>query len=207
MRIFIQHMVSLRCKLLVKSILERMQIAYTSVELGEVRLSQHLSADLAAQLSAELHKSGLELMHDKKAVLIEKIINVVVEWVHYSDDLPRRNFSDILSQKLQLDYHKLSELFSSTKGMTIEHFIILHKIERVKELIIYDELSLTEISYRMHYSSVAHLSRQFKQITGLTPTLFKNLSQRKRKNLEFLSKAEAEWLEWKIETQVKCLDF
>jgi AraC-like DNA-binding protein len=104
--------------------------------------------------------------------------------VHYTDELPAVNFSEFLSKEMEMDYHKLAEVFSKTKGITIERFIILHKIERAKELIIYDELNLTEISYKLHYSSVAHLSNQFKQVTGLTPTFFKNLSIRKRQNLE-----------------------
>jgi len=118
--------------------------------------------------------------------LIESIINLVVEVVHYSDELPKVNFSTLLSEKVHKNYHYLADIFSKTKGITIEHFIILHKIERVKELIIYDDLNLTEISYKMHYSSVAHLSRQFKKVTGLTPTAFKKLTYRKRNNLEDL---------------------
>lgn len=184
MKLHIQNMVSLRCKLMVKSELEKLDIAYKSVELGIIKLQQPISAELKEQLKIELHKSGLELMHDKQAMLIEGIINHVVEMVHYSDELPNVNFSTYLSDKMQRDYHKMAEVFSKTKGMTIEHFIILHKVERIKELIIYDELSLTEISYKMHYSSVAHLSRQFKQITGLTPSFFKSLSIRNRTNLE-----------------------
>ena len=177
-------MVSLRCKLMVKSELEKLNILYKSIELGEVQLYNNISDNLKEALKIALHKSGLELMVDKKAILIEKIINIIVEMIHYTDELPNVNFSTFISEKLQQDYHKLSEIFSKTKGVTIEHFIILHKIERVKELIIYDELSLTEISYKMHYSSVAHLSSQFKKITGLTPTFFKKLKIKNRINLE-----------------------
>lgn len=184
MKLHIQNMVSLRCKLLVTSELDKLGIQYKSVKLGEVKLQHSISEEVKENLSMELHKSGLHIMDDKKAILIEGIINTIVEMVHYSDELPNVNFSVFLSEKMHLDYHKLAEIFSKTKGVTIEHFIILHKIERVKELIIYDELSLTEISYKMHYSSVAHLSRQFKQITGLTPSFFKNLAVRKRTNLE-----------------------
>lgn len=188
MKLFIQNMVSLRCKLLVKSELSKLGIPYRYVELGEVQLQNAIDDKLKLKLKAELHKSGLELIEDKKAVLIEKIINIVVEMVHYSEELPNIKFSKFLSDKLNIDYHKAAELFSKTKGITIEHFIILHKIERIKELIIYDELNLTEISYKMHYSSVAHLSKQFKQITGLTPSFFKSLAKRKRNNLEDLSR-------------------
>lgn len=125
-------------------------------------------------------------MHDKKAMVIEKIINIIIQMVHHSDDLPTVNFSIFLSKKMKKDYHKMAELFSKTKGVTIEHFIIIHKIERIKELIIYDDLNLTEIAFKLHYSRVSHLSRQFKQITGLTPSNFKLLSKRKRTNLEEL---------------------
>lgn len=184
MKIFIQNMVSLRCKLKVKSELEKLGLTFRAVELGEVQLEKPLSEVDRASLQFELRKSGLELMSDKKAMLIEKIINIIVEMVHYSEEPPKVNFSTFLSDRMNQDYHKLSEVFSKTKGVTIERFIILHKIERAKELIIYDELNLTEISYKLHYSSVAHLSNQFKQVTGLTPTFFKNLTRRERKNLE-----------------------
>src|SRR5579862_3648406 len=118
-------------------------------------------------------------MDDKKAMLIEKIRNVIVEMVHYSDDVPRVNFSDYLSEKLNYDYTYLANLFSEVTGITIEHFIIAHKIERVKELLLYDELNLTQISYKLNYSSVAHVSNQFKKVTGLTPTFFKKLKQKR----------------------------
>lgn len=131
-----------------------------------------------------LHEAGLELMDDKKAVLIEKIKNVIIEMVHYSDEMPKVNYSEYISDKLKLDYTHLSKIFSEVKGITIEHFIIAHKIERVKELLLYDELNLTQISYMMNYSSVAHLSKQFKKVTGLTPSFFKNLKNTKRISLE-----------------------
>ena len=184
MKLHIQHMVSLRCKLLVKAELEKLGIEYKSIELGEVTLSKPISEQTEKQLKAQLYKSGLILMHDKKAMLIEKIINIIVEMVHYTVEYQNVNFSAFLSEKMQQDYHKMAEIFSKTKGITIEHFVILHKIEKVKELIIYDDLNLTEISYKMHYSSVAHLSKQFKQVTGLTTTQFKSLNKRERLNLE-----------------------
>jgi AraC-like DNA-binding protein len=186
MKIFIQNMVSLRCKMMVKSELEKLGLACTTIELGEVQLAKPISETNRKKLKEALHQSGLELMDDKKAMLVEKIINIIVEMVHYSDELPEVKFSAVLSRKLQQDYRKLAELFSRTKGITIEQFIILHKIERIKELIMYDELNLTEIAYKMHYSSVAHLSKQFKKVTGLTPTFFKNLANRTRSNLENL---------------------
>lgn len=186
MKLLIQNMVSRRCKMMVESELKKLGIVYKSIELGEVELAESITKSIKKTLKAELHKSGLELMHDKKAMMIEKIINIIVEMVHYSKEFPTVNFSTFLSQKMNQDYPKMAELFSKTKGVTIEHFIILHKVERIKELIIYDELNLTEIADKMNYASVSHLSRQFKQITGLTPTFFKSLSKRHRTNLEDL---------------------
>ncbi len=186
-KLFIQNMVSLRCKMLVKQELELLDIAYKTIELGEVVLEAPLSSALIVKLKYALHKSGVELMDDDNAVLVEKIITIIIELVHYSDELPKVNFSTLLTEKLGIKYIRLSELFSKTKGTTIEHFIIVHKIERVKELITYDQLNLTEISYKMHYSSVAHLSKQFKQVTGLTPSFFKQMAERRRNNLEDLS--------------------
>lgn len=186
MKLFIQNMVSLRCKMMVKSELAKLDMLYSSVDLGEVQLIYPISPENREVLKKELHKSGLELMDDAKAILIEKIINIIVEMVHYSDEAPIENFSCFLSEKLNHDYRKMAEIFSKTKGVTIERFIILHKVERIKELIIYDELNLTEISYKLHYSIVAHLSAQFKQVTGLTPSIFKNLLKRQRFNLEDL---------------------
>jgi AraC-like DNA-binding protein len=179
-------MVSLRCKLLVKAELKKLGIPFQAVELGEVTLATPLTAEQQRQLGLALHQSGLELMDNQKAIFIQKIINIIVEMVHYTDEEPVVNFSVLLSEKLHHNYHSMSELFSKTKGVTIEKFIILHKIERIKELLIYDQLNITEIADKMHYSSVSHLTRQFKQITGLTPTFFKHGMIRKRRNLEDL---------------------
>jgi len=184
MKIFIKNMVSLRCKLLVKSELEKLGIAYKHVELGEADLEALLSNEQQQTLKAVLAKSGLELMDDKKAMLVEKVKEVIIEMVHYADEFPETHFSDFLSKKLKHNYKYLSNLFSEVKGTTIEHFIIIHKIEKVKELIIYDELSLTEIAYKMNYSSVAHLSNQFKKVTGLTPTFFRKMKNYRRSSLE-----------------------
>ncbi len=186
MRIFIQNMVSLRCKLMVKSELDKLGVRYSVVELGEVEIIGKLSQKKQELLKVSLHEIGLELMDDKKAMLIEKIKNVIVEMVHYADELPATNFSDYLSKKLNIDYTQLSSIFSKTKGITIEHYIMLHKIEKVKELLIYDELSLTEIAFKLNYSSPAHLSTQFKKVTGLTPTFFKSMKNRGRTGLEDL---------------------
>jgi len=183
MKIFIKNMVSLRCKLLVKSELEKLGIAYKHVELGEADLEALLSNEQQQTLKAVLAKSGLELMDDKKAMLVEKVKEVIIEMVHYADEFPETHFSDFLSKKLKHNYKYLSNLFSEVKGTTIEHFIIIHKIEKVKELIIYDELSLTEIAYKMNYSSVAHLSNQFKKVTGLTPTFFRKMKNYRRSSL------------------------
>ncbi|NHN24788.1 AraC family transcriptional regulator [Flavobacterium jejuense] len=186
MKLYIQNMVCLCCKMTVASELKKMDLNYYNLELGEVSLVKPIKKKERTHLKNVLHEYGLELMDDKKAILVEKIVTIIVNMIHNSDEVPPVNFSIFLTNKLNQDYHSLSNLFSKTKGITIEHFIILHKIERVKELIMYDELSLTKISYQLHYSSVAHLSNQFKKITGLTPTFFKNIKNKKRKPLENL---------------------
>ncbi len=186
MKVYIKYMVSLRCKLVVKTELERLGIPHGSVDLGEVDLPEGITEEKRARLSLALRKSGLELMNDSKSMLIEKIKNVIVELIHYSDEQLKINFSQYLSETLKYDYTYLSNLFSEVQGTTIEHFIISHKIERVKELLVYDELTLTEIAYKLHYSSVAHLSNQFKKVTGLTPSHFKMLKDKRRKGLEEL---------------------
>lgn len=180
MKLYIKYMVSIRCKMAVKTELDKLGLHYIIIELGEVEIKEDITDEQRNQLKTDLLKSGLELMDDKKAILIEKIKNVIVEMVHYSEEIPKINFSDFLCRKLNYDYTYLANLFSETTGTTIEQYIIAHKIERVKELLIYDELSLTEISYRLNYSSVAHLSYQFKKVTGLTPSFFKLLKNKKR---------------------------
>jgi AraC-like DNA-binding protein len=177
-------MVSTRCKMAVKEELKKLGLHFIVVDLGEIEIMEDISAEQRVQLKTALLGSGLELMDDKRAVLIEKIKNAITEMIHYSDDLPRKNYSDHISEKLQHDYTYLSNIFSEVKGITIQQFIIIHKIERAKELLMYDELSLTEISYQLHYSSVAHLSNQFKKITGLTPSHFKQLRDKRRSPIE-----------------------
>jgi YesN/AraC family two-component response regulator len=179
-------MVSLRCKMIVKSEMEKMSLHPIVLELGEVEITEELSPAQVQELKISLLKSGLELMEDKKSMLIEKIKNIIVEMIHYSDESPVLNFSAYLGEKLDYDYNYLSNLFSEVKGTTIEHFIIAHKIERAKELLIYNELSLTEIAEKLHYSSVAHLSNQFKKVTGLTPTFFKAMKHKRLIALENL---------------------
>lgn len=180
MKLYIKYMVSIRCKMVVKAELEKLGIHYLLVDFGEVEIVDSISADNREQLKNALLKSGLELMDDKKAILIEKIKSVIIEMVHYDDDKPKVNFSDYLTEKLSYDYTYLANLFSEVTGVTIEYFIIAHKIERVKELLIYDELNLTEISYKLNYSSVAHLSTQFKKVTGLTPSFFRELKKKRK---------------------------
>jgi AraC-like DNA-binding protein len=177
-------MVCIRCKLVVKEELTKLGIRFMSVELGEVEVMEDVSVEQREQIKAALLKSGLELMDDKKSILIQKIKKVIIELVHYSNEPLTINFSEYLSQKLNYDYTYLANLFSEVQGTTIEKFLIAHKIERVKELLVYDELNLTEISYQMHYSSVAHLSAQFKKVTGLTPSHFKQLKNKRRSMLD-----------------------
>jgi len=170
--------------MVVKDELTKLGLHYANVELGEVDILENISAVHREQFKLALLKSGLELIDDKKSVLIQKIKNLIIELVHYSEEPLSINFSVYLSQKLQLDYTYLANLFSEVQGTTIEHFMITHKIERVKELLVYDELSLTEIAYQMHYSSVAHLSAQFKKVTGLTPTHFKQIKNKRLSMLD-----------------------
>lgn len=179
-------MVSLRCKLLVKSELDKLGFHNALIDLGVVELHESISEHELESLKTNLLKSGLELLDNKRSILVEKIKNVIIELIHYSDELPKVNYSDYISEKLDYDYTYLANTFSEVKGITIQHFIILHKIERVKELILYDELSLSEIAYKLHYSSSAHLSNQFKKVTGLTPTFFKQLKRKRNQNLENL---------------------
>jgi AraC-like DNA-binding protein len=176
-------MVSMRCKMVVKEELKKLGLHYI-VDMGVADIMEDITPEQRLQIRNGLIKSGLELMDDKKAVLIEKIKNVIIEMIHFTDELPKTNFSDYISGKLKYDYTYLANLFSEVQGTTIEKFIISHKIERVKELIIYDELNLTEIAWNMHYSSVAHLSNQFKKITGLTPSHFKQLKNKRRIAIE-----------------------
>jgi AraC-like DNA-binding protein len=174
--------------MIVRSELDKLGLHYKKVELGEAEIMEPVSDEQLAELNTALKKSGLELMDDRKSILIEKIKNVIIELVHYSDSNEplQINFSSYIAGKLNYDYTYLSNLFSEVQGTTIEHFMIIHKIERVKELLVYDEFNLSEIAYKLHYSSVAHLSTQFKKITGLTPSHFKKLRNKRLKNLENL---------------------
>jgi len=170
--------------MVVKSELKKLELHYVNVELGEAEIREDISVEQLDRLSIALKKSGLELMDDKKSILVERIKAVIVELVHYNDDQLKINLSDYLCEKLGHNYAYLAHLFSEVKGTTIEKFYLAHKIEKVKELLVYDELSLSEIAYQLHYSSVAHLSNQFKKMTGLTPSYFKSLKQKRHNILE-----------------------
>ena len=184
MLLYIKYMVSLRCKMLVKDELRKLGLHYVIVDLGMVEILEDISIEQFEELQKNLAISGLELLDDKKSILIERIKNVIIELVHYTDEIPKVNYSHYISEKLHHDYTYLSNVFSEVKGITIQQFIITHKIERVKELLLYDEYNLTQIADMLHYSSVAHLSNQFKKITGLSPTYFKQLKQKRKLNLE-----------------------
>jgi AraC-like DNA-binding protein len=170
--------------MIVKEELTKLGLHYIIVELGEVDIMENISSEQREEVKAALFHSGLELMDDKRSVLIERIKNTVVEMVHHTDEIIKTNFSDFLSKKLNHDYTYLANLFSEVQGTTIEKFIISHKIERIKELIIYGELNITEIAWKMNYNSVAHLSNQFKKVTGLSPSHFKQLKDKRRSPIE-----------------------
>jgi len=177
-------MVCIRCQMVVKAELEKLGLHYVNVKIGEADIIGNIKSEQLNQLDKALKKSGLLLMDDKKSVLVEKIKNAIIELVHYTEDQIKVNLSDYLNEKFDYNYTYLANLFSEVKGITIEKFYITHKIERAKELIVYDELNLSEIAYKLHYSSVAHLSNQFKKITGLTPSHFKKLRHKRRNTLE-----------------------
>jgi AraC-like DNA-binding protein len=170
----------------VKEELKKLGLHYVNVDLGTIEIMEDITDFQRDALRKNLKKYGLELLDDKRKIIIEKIKSVIIEMIHYSDELPKVNYSDYISEKLGYDYTYLANTFSEVKGITIQQFIIMHKIERIKELLLYDELNLTEISYLLHYSSVSHLSNQFKKITGLTPSYYKKLKKKRLKNLEDL---------------------
>ncbi|WP_218145054.1 helix-turn-helix domain-containing protein [Flagellimonas taeanensis] len=184
MLLYIKYMVSLRCKMVVKEELKKLGLHYVNVDLGTIEILDDITDFQREALRNNLKKYGLELLDDNRKIIIEKIKSVIIEMIHYSDELPKVNYSDYISEKLGYDYTYLANMFSEVKGVTIQQFIIMNKIERIKELLLYDELNLTEISYLLHYSSVSHLSNQFKKITGLTPSYYKKLKNKRLKNLE-----------------------
>jgi AraC-like DNA-binding protein len=185
-KLYIKYMVSLRCKMLVKEELKKLGLYYIIVDLGMIEILEDITEEKRELLKENLLKSGLELMDDKKSILIEKIKHVIIEMIHYLEELPKENYSNYISKKLGQNYTCLAEIFSEVKGITIQQYIILHKIEKIKELLLYDELTLTEISYMLQYSSVAHLSNQFKKITGLSPSFYKQLKQKRNSILKKL---------------------
>lgn len=184
MKLYIKYMVSLRCKMVVTDELQKLGLKHAVVDLGVVEILEDISPKQREQLKTSLLKSGLELLDDKRSILIEKIKNVITELIHHTDEIPKENYSDYISEKLGYDYTYLANTFSEVKGITIQQFIIINKIEKVKELLLYNELNLTEISRKLHYSSVAHLSNQFKKVTGLSPSYYKQLKKKRLNNLE-----------------------
>lgn len=176
----------MRCRMIVETELTKLGIAINTIDLGVADTLDDVSDLQKKQLKESLHAVGLELITDKKLILIEKIKNTIIEAIHYSDELIKINFSDYISKKLNYDYTYLANIFSEVKGMSIQQFIILNKIEKVKELLLYNELNLSEISDKLHYSSASHLSNQFKKVTGLAPSFFKRLKKRRSQNLEDL---------------------
>lgn len=186
MKLYVKYMVSQRCKMMVKEELKKLGIWYVVVDLGVIEILKEITTEQHDLLKINLQKSGLVLLDNKRSILVESIKNIIVEMIYYNDEKLNINNSDYISEKLGYDYTYLANVFSEVKGITIQQFIILNKIERIKELLLYDELTLTEISYRLHYSSVAHLSNQFKKMTGLTPTFYKGIAEKRRVNLEDL---------------------
>lgn len=186
MKLFIKSMVSERCRMIVASELTKLDIRINSIALGVADTPDDLSDKTKEQLKINLRAVGLDLITNSKLILIEKIKNTIIEAIHYSDELIKTNFSDYISKKLNYDYTYLANIFSEVKGMSIQQFIILNRVEKIKELLLYDELNLSEISDKLHYSSASHLSTQFKKVTGLAPSFFKRLKKRRSQNLEDL---------------------
>jgi AraC-like DNA-binding protein len=182
MKLYIKYMVSLRCKMVVREELRKLGLVHAIVELGVVETIGDVTESQRQELKTALIMSGLELMDDRKSLLIEKIRHLIIEMIHYADEMPRINYSEYISEKLGCDYTYLSSIFSEVKGITIQQYVIFHKIERAKELLIYDELTLEEIAHKLNYSSAAHLSNQFKKVTGQTPSFFRKLKQKRNDN-------------------------
>ena len=180
MKIYIRNMACESCKIFVKETLEELDIQAIKVELGEIETKEDISNEEKLKLNTKIKKAGLELLEKKQGVLIEKIRKVIIEYVYKSDEKPITNFSVMLSEKLNHSYNYLANFFSEVEATTIEQFMIALKIERAKELIVFGEDTLSEIAYKLHYSSVAHLSSQFKKVTGLTPSHFKSLKEKRR---------------------------
>lgn len=186
MKLYIKNMVCSRCKMVVKSELEKLGLRPFAVDLGEVEIADELEGYQRQDIHAALQKFGFALLDDKKSIVIERIKNLIVDLVQNKNNQLKTNLSDYLSRELNHDYTYITNLFTQVEGTTIEQYFIAQKIERVKELLVYDEMSLSEISYQLNYSSVSHLSKQFKKVTGLTPSHYKQLKEKKRNPLEEL---------------------
>lgn len=185
-KLFIKNMTTLRSKKEIRNIIEGLGLHPTVIEVGEIEIEEVLSERQIKTLNEILLSNEFELVGDKESILIERIRNVIIEMIHYSEELPVIKYSNYISNKLKTNYTYCSKIFSKVKNTTIEHFIIVHKIERVKQLLSYNELTLSEIAWKLHYSSTAHLSSQFKKVTGLTPSFFKKLEAKKLTPLESL---------------------
>jgi AraC-like DNA-binding protein len=185
MDLHIKNMVCNRCIMTVRQLLDKTGLSYKNVRLGQVELANDPEPGQLERLNNSLLQSGFELLDDKKSRTVEKIKTVIVSLVQgYDEDEFNKKLSAILEEKLHMDYHYLTTLFSSVEGVTIEKYVILQRVEKVKELLAYDELSLSEIAYKLGYSSVQHLSQQFKKVTGFTPSQFKQLKENQRKPLD-----------------------
>ena len=184
MKLYIKYMVSNRCIIAVKEAFNNQDLKLNNIKLGEVDVTDYISSDVLIKLKLSLLNIGFELIEDNRSILIERIKNCVIEMVHHSEKSIKVNFSDYLSDNLNHNYTYLANLFSEVQGISIEQFVISHKIERIKELILYDELNITEIADKMNYSSVAHLSGQFKKYTGLTPSYFRKLKMKRLEPIE-----------------------
>tara|TARA_R110000868_G_scaffold56307_2_gene174313 strand:+ start:366 stop:938 length:573 start_codon:yes stop_codon:yes gene_type:complete len=180
----IKNMVCPRCIMAVRDELKELEIQFQDVQLGQVILSDPIDKQKLKSLSNQLNALGFELLEPGKSVLISKIKTVIIEQIHHAQEPLSINFSSLISDNLHQEYAYLSRLFSSVEGITIEKFIVLQKIEKVKEYLVYNQMTLSEIALEMNYSSVAHLSAQFKKETGMTPTKFKGQSSHHRKPLD-----------------------
>ncbi|MGM0478923.1 MAG: helix-turn-helix domain-containing protein [Bacteroidota bacterium] len=186
MKLYVKYMVSHRCKMLVKDELKKLGIECVVVDLGVAEVCEDITSEQRDQLKNNLKKSGLDLLDDKRSILVESIKVLIIEMVHYTDEEPIINFSRYISETLDYDYTYLANVFSEVKGITIQQFIILNKIEKAKEILLYDRLSIKEIAYKLNYSSLSHFSKQFKKITGLTPAYYRGIANKRRRNLEDL---------------------
>jgi AraC-like DNA-binding protein len=184
MKLYIKNMVSLRCIIMVQEVLKKQGFRNAIVDLGMVEIVEDITKEQREQLKRVLFRIDLDLIDDTKTILIEKIKKVVIEMIHYNDELPKMNYSDYISKKLGYNYTYLANVFSESKGISIRQYIINQRVEKVKELLTYDELNITEISFQLQYSSVAHLSNQFKKVTGVSPFYFKTHKLKRERSLE-----------------------